>query len=573
MRIYQAVGARGRCVMPARRLGGLLLTAGLAALLAAPALAATLIDNVRGYTFDQLGRLQRFEALLVDDAGRVAATGSLTTMGDRATTAIRIDGGGATLLPGLIDAHGHVMGLGFQALEVNLADTTSLDDALARLKAYAEAHPDLPWIRGRGWNQARWGLERFPTAAELDAVIADRPVWLERVDGHAGWANSAALSKAGVKAATVDPAGGRIERDADGAPSGVLVDAAMDLVNKVVPAPTPEQRAAALTAALAELASVGLTSVHDAGIDAETWALYRKFGDEGRLTVRIGAMIGGMGRDFDVLARKGPVASLYDDRLSLRAVKLYADGALGSRGAALTEPYADDPPNKGLLFNTDARLANWMSRAIGAGFQVNVHAIGDAANAQVIDSFASILKYTGNGLRHRIEHAQVMTPADIERAANLGLIFSMQPTHATSDRVMAEARLDPERLAGAYAWRTALERGGRLAFGSDFPVEPANPFYGLHAAVTRQGHDGEPEGGWMPAQKLTVEEALRAFTLDAAYAGFQEGNVGSLVPGKWADFILVDQDIFKAPPETLWQAKVLQTWVAGTRVFMRESEQ
>jgi len=542
----------------------------LATCLAGGAHAATYVHNVKGYTFDALGRLQSFEAALIGDDGRVEAVGPEGVLRQRAEGADAVDGKGAVMLPGLIDAHGHVMGLGQNALTVDLSDTRSLEDALDKVKAYAAANPDARWIRGRGWNQEAWGLGRFPTREELDRAVADRPVWLERVDGHAGWANSKALEVAGVTGAAKAPQGGEIIRDDAGKPTGVFVDAAMDLITRHIPAPTDAELEAALEAALKIMASVGLTGVHDAGIDARTWALYRRFGAEGKLTARIYAMIGGVGPDFDELSKEGPQDGLHGDRLSLRAVKLYADGALGSRGAALLAPYADAPESKGLPFQSDAALANMISRAIAKGYQVNVHAIGDGANRQVLDSFGLILRHTGQGLRHRVEHAQVLAPEDIKRLAELGLIASMQPTHATSDWQMAEKRLGPDRLEGAYAWRTVLNTGGKLALGSDFPVESANPFYGLYAAVTRQTREGEPPGGWLPEQKLSMVEAFHGFTLGAAYAGHQESKVGSLEAGKWADFILIDRDIFKAPPAEVWQTQVLETWVAGKRVYCAE---
>lgn len=539
---------------------------------AAPAatFAATFVENVKGYTFDGLGRLQKFEAALIDDSGKIVGVGTRDMLKPRAEKADVVDGGGAVMLPGLIDAHGHVMGLGQMALEVDLSGTRSLEEALEKVKAYAEANPDAKWIRGRGWNQEVWGLGRFPTAKELDSAVKDRPVWLARVDGHAGWANSKAIQLAKVTAKTKAPNGGEIIRAEDGTPSGVFVDAAESLIARHVPAPTAAEQEAALEAALKTMASVGLTGVHDAGIDQKTWALYRRFGEEGRLTTRIYAMIGDVDKDFDALSKAGPQDKLYDGRLSLRAVKLYSDGALGSRGAALLEPYTDAPESKGLAFHSDPALANMISRAISKGYQVNVHAIGDAANRQVLNTFGKILPYTGQGLRHRIEHAQVLKPEDIKTLTELGLIASMQPTHATSDWQMAEKRLGEERLEGAYAWKTVLKSGGKLAFGSDFPVESPNPFYGLHAAVTRQTQDGEPEGGWLPEQKVSMIEAFYAFTMGAAHAGHQENQVGSLAAGKWADFILVDKDIFSAPPQELPKTKVLETWVAGERVYCAE---
>jgi predicted amidohydrolase YtcJ len=529
--------------------------------------AELLVDNVNGYTLDSAGKLHRFEALLVDK-GRVVATGSHADMAKRADGANVLDGKGRTLLPGLIDAHGHVMGLGAMTMQADLTATTSLDAALSRVKAFAAANPEDPWVIGRGWNQVTWKLGRFPTAKELDAVVADRPALLRRIDGHAAWANSAALKLAGIDKDTKDPNGGRIERDAEGNPSGVLVDGAIELVAAKVPPPTAAQRSRALTEALRQMASLGLTGVADAGIDQSTYALYKQFADKGKLTTRIYAMIGGTGEDFDAISKDGPLLGYGNDFLSVRSVKLYADGALGSRGAALLAPYSDDAKNTGLLFNTPAELTAMIGKALGKGYQVCVHAIGDKANREVLDSFAAAYKEVGGKqLRNRIEHAQVVALADIPRFVDLDLIASMQPTHATSDMNMAEDRVGPERIKGAYAWQRFLKQGTRIAGGSDFPVESANPFFGLHAAVTRQDHDGHPPGGWYPDQAMTAVQALRAFTLDAAYASHQEKTLGTLEPGKWADFILVDQDIFTIDPKAIWSTRVLGTWVGGTNVY------
>lgn len=538
--------------------------------IASPLLAADLlVGNVNGYTLDSDGTLLRFEAMLIDD-GKVLATGSRDEVGKQAGDARVIDGGGRTLLPGLIDAHGHVMGLGLMKRQANLTGTTSLADALGRIRQFADANTDSAWVVGGGWNQVTWKLGRFPTAKELDAALADRPVWLQRVDGHAGWANSAAIARAGIDKDTKDPAGGRIERDAEGQPTGVFIDAAMALVEQKIPPFSAAQNDAALDAALVELARVGLTSVADAGIDTSTFERYKRYADAGKLTARIYAMIGGVDKDFDEISTNGPLIGYGGDFLTVRSVKLYNDGALGSRGAAMLTPYSDAPDNSGLLFYSTAQMTEMIGKAMARGYQVNVHAIGDRGNRVVLDSFAAAYaRHGGKALRNRIEHAQVVALEDITRFKELDLIASMQPTHATSDMNMAEDRVGRTRVAGAYAWRRFLDQGTRIAAGSDFPVESANPFFGLHAAVTRQDHAGKPPKGWYPDQRMTMTEALRGFTRDAAYAAHAEKMLGTLEPGKHADFILVDRDIFTVDAARVWSTEVLETWVGGKRVYAR----
>ena len=528
--------------------------------------ATTLVGNVHGYTLAG-NRLQQFTGL-VFESGKIVETGDETVLRKKFPDAQRIDGGGKALLPGLIDSHGHVLSLGFKSAQVDLDGTESLGVAQARIRAFLKSQPGSTWVLGDGWNQVIWKLGRFPLASELDAVIPDRPAALGRIDGHAVWLNTRALQAAGITQDTRDPVGGRIERDRNGNPSGVLVDKAMDLVNKVIPQPSAAERSAALNAALVQFSSVGLTGVADAGVSADDVALYKSFADRDQLSVRIYAMIGEVGDSFQALSKSGPIIGYGNDHLTVRSVKLFADGALGSRGAALMTPYADAPTQRGLLFMTDAEMTRKIETALRAGYQVNVHAIGDAANHQVLDAFeAAYQSVGGRQLRNRIEHAQVVALSDIPRFKALDLIASMQPTHATSDMNMAEDRIGGKRLQGAYAWRTFLNQGTRIAAGSDFPIESANPFYGLHAAVTRTDHTGQPKGGWHSEEAMTLTEALRAFTLDAAYAEHQENTLGSLETGKWADFIIIDRDLFKIAPADIWKIKVDQTWVGGKRVY------
>jgi predicted amidohydrolase YtcJ len=551
------------------------LQSALFALMAGGAVAAahadTVIDNANGYTLNAKGDVIRFASMAFDDNGKIIAVGSANEVAAKAPAARHVDLRGRTVLPGLIDAHGHVFGLGAMLSQLDLSTTTSLDGALKAIADYARANPQQAWVRGRGWNQEIWKLGRFPTAKELDGAVNDRPVWLERVDGHAGWANSRVLALAGITNATPDPAGGKIVRDENGVATGVLVDAAQALVTKVLPQQTEQEGRVMLERALENMASVGLTSVHDAGITVGEDKLYRDYADHGKLTARIYAMIGGTGPDFDQLSKNGPLNSYGKDMYALRAVKLYADGALGSRGAALLAPYSDDPHSHGLLFHTNREIDAMIAKAIRKGYQVNVHAIGDAGNKQILDTFAKeIPANKAADKRHRIEHAQVVTLADIPRFKSIGIIPSMQPTHATSDKNMAETRIGAERMKGAYAWRSFLQQGSRIACGSDFPVEAPNPFFGIHAAVTRQDKEGNPIAGWYPEQEMSLKEAFRCFTLDAAYAGHQEKTLGSLEAGKYADFIVIDRDLFKISPYDIYKIGVLETWVAGRQVYQKK---
>lgn len=527
-----------------------------------------LMTDVNGYTLDSAGRLVRFDAIAVKD-GRVLATGTaaeLETHGLR-----RISGGGRTLLPGLIDAHAHVLGLGQSLLSVDLMGVSSKEDALAKVKAFADAHPDRPWILGRGWNQTLWPENAFPTAADLDRILPDRPVLLDRVDGHASWVNSAAMRLAGIDSSTPDPDGGVVMRDATGAATGILIDKASALVERVVPPATDADRRLALETALTAIAAAGLTGVHDMGTDPATWALLNSMASQGALPVRITSYIAGAGEAFTALSAEGPRHDLHEGLLHLTGVKLYGDGALGSRGAALMAPYSDDPANRGLLFQSTEMTTELFDRVSGAGFQVAFHAIGDLANKVALDAFARLKEAHGDdGLRHRIEHAQVVAPSDIPRFKELDIIPSMQPTHATSDMNMAEARVGIQRIRGAYAWRTFMAQGSRIAAGSDFPVEEVNPFFGLYSAVTRMDHQGRPPGGWYPEHRMDRVEALAVFTVNAAWAGHDEENTGTLEPGKRADFILVDRDYFEIPEAEIWQIRVLETWVGGRNVHRAE---
>lgn len=549
------------------------------AVMAVPASADGIVDNVNGIAPTADGKVVRFKALLIDQQGRVTrlvppgeqppklSRRELKKNAGKPLYDWRIDMGGKTVLPGFIDAHGHVMGLGFGALSLDLSGARSLDEAKAMVAAYARANPNRKWITGRGWNQEAWGLGRFPTAADLDSVVGDRAVWLERADGHAGWANTAAMREANVTAATASPAGGRIEKSGN-APSGVFVDAAMQLIERAVPKPLPKERDAAFLEAQQALLANGITAVADMGTTVDDWLSYRRMADIGAMRVRVMSYAAGVDTASQI-GGKGPTPWLYDDRLRLGGVKIYLDGALGSRGAALKAPYADAAGEKGLSFLSDTQLQNQMSRAAMDNFQLAVHAIGDKANSQVLDAIQVLNANYGGDRRWRIEHAQIVDPNDLKSFGKYGTIASMQPTHQTGDRTMAEARLGPNRLNGAYAWKSVLDNGGKLAFGSDFPVEKPDPWAGWAAAFTRQDANGQPPGGWHPEEAVTREQAWWAFTGGAAYAGFAEKNFGNLAPGQKADFIVVDRDPLSVDAMGLRNIKVEQTWVGGEKVFDR----
>lgn len=524
--------------------------------------------NINGATLQENGELLQFEALVVEH-GKVVEVGSESDILNRYSNFERVDGGGNSVLPGLIDAHAHVMGLGIRELDLNVAGVRSLEETLRLIEQFAKENPDREWITGRGWNQVLWESNEFPTATDIDRVVSDRPVYLTRVDGHAAWVNSRALELAEIGRHTPDVQGGAILKNEEGEPTGILVDRSMGAVRQLIPERTDSDYERALELALDEMARHGITSVHDARTDQYEWELYKRFADEGRLKTRIYAMIAGTGETFDQMAADGPVYSYADDLLALRSVKISADGALGSRGAALLEDYHDDPGNRGLLFFDQNEINSMLLKGASAGFQMNIHAIGDAANRQLLDAFQYINDELGDQseMRHRIEHAQVVAIEDISRFADLNLIASMQQTHATSDMNMAEDRVGPDRIRGAYAWQTFLNQGTVIAGGSDFPVEDVNPFYGLYSSVTRQDHDGMPEGGWHSEHRMSRIETLRSFTLDAAFAAHQEDQLGTLEPGKWADFIVIDRDFFTVDASEIWQTEVLQTWVAGEKVF------
>lgn len=529
-----------------------------------PSLAVTLIHNALIHTVNE--KQPQASAMAFDGEGKILAVGGKELL-QRFPAAKRIDLAGKTVVPGLIDAHVHLMSLGIARARVDLVGTESRDEVLERLQAFESTLAEDEWLTGRGWDQNDWPVREFPSAADLDGLFPNRPVWLGRIDGHAAWANTAAMNKSTVDLTTaVDPQGGRIMRDAQGRPTGIFLDAAKVYVDTVEPPLSEEQLDRALKVAVREANSTGLTSVHEAGTGLTTLRRYRRAIDAGKLSLRIYAMADGIEDTFAALCRDGMIE--YKNRLSVRSVKFYMDGALGSRGAALLADYSDDSGNRGLLFTQPDVFAKQVADAMRCGLQVNTHAIGDNGNRVVLDAYEKGIAATGGGPgRHRIEHAQTIALEDIPRFGQLGIIASMQPTHATSDMYWAEERLGPERIKGAYAWRRLLDTGARLAWGSDFPVEQVAPLLGFYAAVTRQDLKGWPEGGWYPGERLTRAETLKAFTLDAAYAAFQENELGSLEPGKRADFVVLSADIMTVPVPEIPETRVLSTWLDGQMVY------
>ncbi len=518
----------------------------------------------------------RVEALAVVD-GRIVALGSDVQMLALAgPDTRRVDLLGRCAVPGLIDAHGHLGSLGsLQLGRIDLVDTRSYEELLAYMAAVAARTPAGEWLLGGRWDQANWGQSELPHHAPLSEQTPEHPVWLVRVDGHSGLANARAMQLAGITRDTPDPVGGAILKDAAGNPSGVLVDNAMALISRKIPGGGTDPSQALLAGQQACLA-VGLTGVHDAGISVDEVRLYKRLADAGQLRLRVYAMLSARAAPA-YLPENPPLIGYGGERFSLRAVKCMVDGAMGSRGAWLLEPYSDRPlddqgePYTGLPVQAPERILAVSQLALRHGWQVATHAIGDRGNREVLDAYAQALhEQPRREHRFRVEHAQCVSLADIPRFAALGVIPSMQPTHATSDMRWAELRVGPERIRGAYAWARFLRSGSRIAGGSDFPVESENPLLGIYAAVTRQSRDGEPGGGWRPEERLTREEALRVFTIDAAYAAFEESSKGSLEVGKLADFAVFSGDILSCPAAELLEIECTMTVIGGEPVFVRE---
>lgn len=517
----------------------------------------------------------RAEAVAVEH-GRILAVGSrfevLAAAGDAAET---IDLAGRAVLPGLIDAHGHMANLGRLGLGLlDLRAAPTYEHLVAEVARRAAARPAGEWIVGGFWDHENWPGRQLPTHDALSQAVPDHPVYLRRVDGHAALVNRRAMQLAGITRETPGPAGGEIVRDERGNPTGILVDNAMRLVARHVPPGLTGEPESLLLKAQEICLALGLTGVHDAGVSPEDVKVYRRLEAAGKLRLRVYVMIGGW-EAMRFFEEEGPIIG---ERLTVNAAKYYIDGAMGSRGAWLLAPYADRPvdavgePYTGLAVNTVSFIEMATQHAVAAGYQLCIHAIGDRANREVLNAYEKFLGDRSRALRFRIEHAQLLHPDDLPRFARLGVIASMQPAHAISDMRWVEARVGPDRARGAYAWASLLRTGAVVAAGSDFPVEPPSPFLGIYAAVTRQDVRGQPREGWFPGERMTREEAIRAFTLGAAFASFEENTKGSLTPGKFADFIVLDRDVMTCPAPDILGARVLRTVIAGETVYSAQRE-
>lgn len=529
----------------------------------APSGPITIVSNATIHTVDKSNPLVEAFA---HQSGAIIATGTIESLNTSYPNAQQLDLAGATVVPGFIDAHGHLLGLGQSLMNVDLVGSESKHDIVERLEKSAVDLPAGQWLLGRGWDQNDWSVKELPTAADLDAAFPDRPIWLERVDGHANWANSAAMAIADTDlSGDWQPNGGEIVRDEEGNATGVFIDNAVAVIQDKVPTTSEAELNEALRRAVEKTASVGLTGMHDAGTSLGVWELLQNMNAQDKLDLRVYAMADGNSEMLDHLCRYGTTIDP-TGRLNARSVKLYSDGALGSRGAALLADYSDDAPNKGLLIESKESLTMLAKRAVECGLQVNIHAIGDRGNRVTLDVLeASAQSY--NPGRHRIEHSQVIALSDFHRFKDLGLIASVQPTHATSDMYWAEDRLGPDRIKGAYAWQRFVELGVPLALGSDFPVEKPDPLLGFYAAITRQDTKGWPDGGWYAGDRLSREQALYGFTQGAAYAAFQEEHLGSIATGKRADFVVLSKDIMSIPATEILTTNILATYIDGEAVF------
>jgi predicted amidohydrolase YtcJ len=528
--------------------------------------ADLIVVNARIYTVDNARPMASAMAVRSERVVFVGSDAEARTLASAATRILDVQG--RTVIPGMVDAHVHLLGLAASLRNVHLAGASSYDEVIRRVVERTRTMKPGEWVEGRGWDQNLWPEKNFPTHEALSRATPANPVVLTRIDGHALLANAMAMRLAGVTAATKDLAGGKILRLPNGDPSGVFVDNAKSRIDDRIPSASEATVRDATVAAIAETNRWGLTGIHDAGEPRRVIEMFESLARAGRFNIRNYVMVSDNDKDIAYYTSRGPQSGLYDGHIWIRAIKTYADGALGSRGAALLAPYADDPGNTGLLLTPPAHLEKVAEIGLRSGFQVNTHAIGDRGNRVALDAFETALKAVPTAdHRFRIEHAQVISPEDIPRFARLGVIPSMQASHQTSDMRWAEVRIGPQRIRGAYAWRSLLNTGVVIPDGSDFPVEEVNPLISFHSAVTRQDATNWPPGGWYPEQVMTREEALRAMTIWPAYAAFQEKELGSLSPGKYADFVVLDRDIMQVPATEILQARVISTYLGGKSVY------
>jgi predicted amidohydrolase YtcJ len=475
-----------------------------------------------------------------------------------------IDLKGAFVYPGLIDSHAHIIGLGGKQVEIDLLGTENKESIIRMVADRVAKAKKGEWIIGSSWDQNDWPVKEFPTRQDLDPVSPDNPVVLERIDGHAYWVNSAAIRLAGITAKTADPVGGKIYRDAQGNATGVFVDNAMAFISKVRPPLTKDEVKERIHAALQESARKGITMIHDAGQSSSDVSAFKELAQQNALPVRVYGMY--MVENLNQVKDLDAFPENFGPYYEVRAIKMYIDGAMGSRGAALLSPYSDDPQNSGLVMWNQNEMVQALQGVKKRGIQACIHAIGDKGNRMVLDAYEQL---GVRDLRWRIEHVQMLALSDVPRFTEIGVIASMQPTHATSDMPWTPDRIGPERMKGSYAWRSLLEQKTIIAGGSDAPVEDINPLWGLYSAITRQDHKGQPEGGWLPHQKVTRMEALRMFTIDAAYAAFREKELGSIKAGKLADLIVLPQDLLTCEPKAMIDMQVLYTIVGGKIRYAR----
>ncbi|MFD2784760.1 amidohydrolase [Hymenobacter rubripertinctus] len=521
--------------------------------------ADLLVYNATVYTVDSA--FSQAQAFAVKD-GKFVGVGTADELRGQFEAKQEVDANGQFIYPGFYDAHCHFYRYGLGLRDAELVGTNSWAEVIQQLQKQRQQYPQAAWLTGRGWDQNDWTNKQFPTKDTLDVLFPNTPVFIVRVDGHAALVNQKALDLAGVTART-PISGGTITHDSNGRLTGLLVDNAVDLVSAKIPAPGAAEAEAALLEAQQRCLAVGLTSMADAGLEKANVDLLDQLQTAGKLKVRLYAMLAPTKENKDFYLKNGPI---FKDRLTVNSFKVYVDGALGSRGACLVEPYHDKPKETGFLLSTEKEFRELARLLADSKFQMNTHAIGDSANRIILDIYGEALKGQKDR-RWRIEHAQVVTAADMGKFGQFGIVPSVQPTHATSDMYWAGERLGAERLKTAYAYAELLKQYGQLALGSDFPVEDINPLFGFHSAVARQDAKNYPVGGFQMENAITREQALRGMTTWAAHAAFEDKQKGSIKPGMAADFVVLGLDLLKAPNEQLRNAKVQQTWIAGEKVF------